>query len=118
MYDLIEENFYDYELTEKWVRVDQNESELTWERIDFVPNKIQSKRKKCIEVSGGSRMISERGPGRWGRGGAGGSFWSNHRTNAMFSERHSWTNSVDPDQTPQNVASDQDLYRLPLIQQF
>ena len=27
-------------------------------------------------------------------------------------------NSVDPDRTPQNVASDQGLHYLPLIQQF
>ena len=27
-------------------------------------------------------------------------------------------NSIDPNQTPQNAASDQDLHCLPLIQQF
>ena len=31
--------------------------------------------------------------------------------------RQSWANSVDPDQTPQNAASDQGLHCLPLIQQ-
>ena len=29
-----------------------------------------------------------------------------------------WANSVDPDLIPQNAVSDQDLYGLPLIQQF
>ena len=33
-------------------------------------------------------------------------------------DKQPWTNSVDPDQMPQNVASDQGLHFLPLIQQF
>ena len=33
-------------------------------------------------------------------------------------ERQAWANSVDPDQMPQNVASDQGLHCLPFIQQF
>ena len=36
----------------------------------------------------------------------------------MYSDRHNLTNIVDPDQTPQNAASDQGLHCLPLIQQF
>ena len=32
--------------------------------------------------------------------------------------RQAWTNSVDPDQTPRNAASDQGLHCLSLIQQF
>ena len=35
-----------------------------------------------------------------------------------YSERKAWANSVDPDQTPQNTASDQGRHCLPLIQQF
>ena len=31
-----------------------------------------------------------------------------------YSDRQAWANSVDPDQMPQNVASDQDLHCLPL----
>ena len=34
-----------------------------------------------------------------------------------YSDRQAWANSVDPDQTPQNAASDLGLHRLPLIQQ-
>ena len=33
----------------------------------------------------------------------------------MFSDRQAWANSVDADQMPQNVASDQGLHCLPLI---
>ena len=36
----------------------------------------------------------------------------------MFSGRQAWANRVDPDQTPQNAASDQGLHCLPLNQQF
>ena len=35
-----------------------------------------------------------------------------------YSERQAWANSVDPDQAPQNAASDQGLHCLPLIKQF
>ena len=34
----------------------------------------------------------------------------------MFSDRQARANSVDPDETPQNAASHQGLYCLPLIQ--
>ena len=37
---------------------------------------------------------------------------------STYSDRQTWTNSVDPDQTPQNAASDQGLHCLPLTQQF
>ena len=36
----------------------------------------------------------------------------------MYLEGRAWANYVDPDQMPQNVASDQGLHFLPLIQQF
>ena len=36
----------------------------------------------------------------------------------MYFDRQAWANSVDPDQMPQNVASDQGLYCLPFIEQF
>ena len=35
-----------------------------------------------------------------------------------YSDRQAWANSVDPDQTPQNAASDQGLHCLKIIQQF
>ena len=35
-----------------------------------------------------------------------------------YSDWQAWTNSADPDETPQNVASHQGLHCLPLIQQF
>ena len=35
----------------------------------------------------------------------------------MYSDRQVWANSVDPEETPQEVASNQGLYCLPLIQQ-
>ena len=35
---------------------------------------------------------------------------------AKYSDRAVWANSVDPDQTPQNAASDQGLHCLTLIQ--
>ena len=40
-----------------------------------------------------------------------------HRNNPKYWDRQAWTNSVDPDQTPQNAASDQGLHCLPLVQQ-
>ena len=36
----------------------------------------------------------------------------------MFSDRRAWVNSVDPDQTLLNVASNQRLHCVPLTQQF
>ena len=45
------------------------------------------------------------------------SIWSNYSTYSTYSERHAWANGVDPDQMPQNAASDQGLHCLPLIQQ-
>ena len=39
----------------------------------------------------------------------------NH-TYSKYFDRQTWANSVDPDQTPQNAASDQDLRCLQLIQ--
>ena len=36
----------------------------------------------------------------------------------VYSDRQAGANSVDPDETPQNVASHQGLHCLPLIQQF
>ena len=36
----------------------------------------------------------------------------------MYSDRQTLSYSVDPDQTPQNAASDEGLHCLPLIQQF
>ena len=46
------------------------------------------------------------------------SIWSNYRTYSTYSYKQAWTYRVEPDQTPQNVASDQVLYCLPLTQQF
>ena len=37
---------------------------------------------------------------------------------SKYLERQAWANSVDPDQMPQNVASDLGLYCLTLIKQF
>ena len=39
-----------------------------------------------------------------------------YRNYSKFWDRQAWPNSVDPDQTPQNAASDQGLHCLPLIQ--
>ena len=50
---------------------------------------------------GASRIIYE------GFRGAGGSIWSNVRTCPTYLERQAWGNSIDPDETPENVASDQ-----------
>ena len=36
----------------------------------------------------------------------------------MYMDRQAWANSIDPDETLQNVASYQGLHCLPLIQQF
>ena len=49
---------------------------------------------------------------------SGGLMWSYYRTYSTYSVRQAWANSVDPDQTPQNAASDQGLHCLPLIQHF
>ena len=46
----------------------------------------------------------------------GGSILSNYRTLRIRTDRPEQT--VDPDQTSQNAASDQGLYCLPLTQQF
>ena len=40
--------------------------------------------------------------------------WSNYRTFITYLDRQVWANSVGPDQTPQNAASDQGLHCLPL----
>ena len=37
---------------------------------------------------------------------------------SKYLERHAWANSTDPDQMPQNMASEQGLPCLPLTQQF
>ena len=41
-----------------------------------------------------------------------------YRNNPEYWDRQDWLNRVDPDQMPQNAASDQGLHCLPLIQQF
>ena len=41
-----------------------------------------------------------------------------YRIYSKYLDKQAWTNTVDPDQTPQNAASDQGLYYLPVIQQF
>ena len=40
-----------------------------------------------------------------------------YHLNPKYSDKQAWANSVDPDQTPQNAASDQGLHGLQLIQQ-
>ena len=40
-----------------------------------------------------------------------------YRNNPKFLDRWAWENSVDPDQMPQKVASDQGPHCLQLIQQ-
>ena len=40
------------------------------------------------------------------------------RKKPKYWDRQAWANSVDPDQMPQNVASDQGLHCLPLIQHY
>ena len=42
----------------------------------------------------------------------------NYPNNHKYFDRQAWANSVDPDQTPQNAASDQGLRCLSLNQQF
>ena len=61
---------------------------------------------------GGSRRISE----DWGGGGGRGSFYhtSITRTYSKYSGRQVCANCLDPNQTPQNAASDQGLHCLPL----
>ena len=41
-----------------------------------------------------------------------------YRNNPKFRDRQAWENSAEPDQTPLNVASDQGLHCLPLMQQY
>ena len=41
-----------------------------------------------------------------------------YRINHMYSDRQAWANSIDSDETPQNVASHLGLHCLPLTQQF
>ena len=41
-----------------------------------------------------------------------------YRTHPKILYRQAWANTVDPDQTQQDVASDQGLHCLPLILQF
>ena len=41
-----------------------------------------------------------------------------YRNNRKYWDRRALANSVAPDQTPHNAASDQGLHRLPLIQMF
>ena len=38
--------------------------------------------------------------------------------NHKYLDKQVWANSVNPDQMPQNVASDQGLHCLPLVQQI
>ena len=45
-------------------------------------------------------------------------FDNSYRTYSSYSDRQTLANSIDPDQTPQNAASDQGLHCLPVIQQF
>ena len=44
--------------------------------------------------------------------------YANYRNYLTYGHRYACANSVDPDQTPQNAASDQGLHCFPLIQQF
>ena len=48
----------------------------------------------------------------------GGGFDLNILPYFTYSDRQAWANSVDPDQTPQNAASDQGLHCLPLTRQL
>ena len=43
---------------------------------------------------------------------------TDYRIYHMYSDRQACANSIDPDETPQNVASHLGLHCLPLIQQF
>ena len=42
-------------------------------------------------------------------------FYNTYRNNPKYRVRYAFANSVDPDQTPQNAASDQGLHCLPYI---
>ena len=50
----------------------------------------------------------------WGRG----LIYSYYRIFSTYSDKQAWANNVDPDQAPQNAASDQGLHYLPLTQLF
>ena len=41
-----------------------------------------------------------------------------YHNNSKYWDKQAWANSVDPDQMPQIVVSDQDWHCLPLIQHF
>ena len=41
-----------------------------------------------------------------------------YSNNPKYRDRQAWANIVDPDQMPQNAASDQGLHYLPLIQHY
>ena len=41
-----------------------------------------------------------------------------YHNNPKYWDRRAFANSIDPDQTPQNVASDQGLHSLPYTQQY
>ena len=43
---------------------------------------------------------------------------STYHKNPKYWDRQACANSVDPDQMPQNAASDQGLHCLPLVQQY
>ena len=43
---------------------------------------------------------------------------SNYQNNRKYWDRQAFANSVDPEQMPQNVESDQGLHYLPYIQQY
>ena len=45
-------------------------------------------------------------------------FIEKYRIYRMYLDRQAWGNCVDPDEMPQNAASHQGLYCLPLLQQF
>ena len=64
-----------------------------------------------MKYKGGSSRISE---GGWG-GGVDSTTLSYFST---YSDIQARANMLDPDQTPQNAASDQGLHCLPLTQQF
>ena len=44
--------------------------------------------------------------------------FNQYRTYPKYSDRKAWANSVDPDQTPHNVASDLGLHSLQPLHQF
>ena len=45
-------------------------------------------------------------------------YYLHNRIYHMYSDRPAWANSVDPNELPQNVASDLGLHCLPISQQF